>query len=171
MKYKITVFTITTLLFATLAVAHVPHFPSIAPTTGVLNSQDTIEEWLCRHVSCEDGDDKPGGPSKRELLCSDLVAFAFPKASRSGLLVLESGDSSDILLRTFRPEEGFPQLRTRGLSRWGLNNHALPGDQGRGIARLDRAARNRSIQEQSRILYNICKTPMWIDPTLVNPLR
>ena len=171
MKYKITVFTITTLLFATLAVAHVPHFPTIAPTTGVLNSQDTIEEWLCRHVSCEDGDDKPGGPSKRELVCSDLVAFAFPEASRSGLLVLESGDSSDILLRTFHPEEGFPQLRTRGLSRGGLNNHALPGDQGRGIARLDRAARNRSIQEQSRILYNICKTPMGIDPTLVNPLR
>ena len=160
MKYKITVFTITTLLFATLAVAHVPRFPSIAPTTGVLNLQDTT-----------DGDDKPAGPSKRELVCSDLVAFAFPEASRSGLLVLESGDSSDILLRTFHPEEGFPQLRTRGLSRWGLNNHALPGDQGRGIARLDRAARNRSIQEQSRILYNICKTPMWIDPTLVNPLR
>ena len=160
MKYKITVFTITTLLFATLAVAHVPRFPSIAPTTGVLNLQDTT-----------DGDDKPAGPSKRELVCSDLVEFAFPEASRSGLLVLESGDSSDILLRTFHPEEGFPQLRTRGLSRWGLNNHALPGDQGRGIARLDRAARNRSIQEQSRILYNICKTPMWIDPTLVNPLR
>ena len=160
MKYKITVFTITTLLFATLAVAHVPRFPSIAPTTGVLNLQDTT-----------DGADKPAGPSQRELVCSDLVAFAFPEASRSGLLVLESGDSSDILLRTFRPEEGFPQLRTRGLSRWGLNNHALPGDQGRGIARLDRAARNRSIQEQSRILYNICKTPMWIDPTLVNPLR
>ena len=160
MKYKITVFTITTLLFATLAVAHVPRVPSIAPTTGVLNLQDTT-----------DGDAKPAGPSKRELVCSDLVAFAFPEASRSGLLVLESGDSSDILLRTFHPEEGFPQLRTRGLSRWGLNNHALPGDQGRGIARLDRAARNRSIQEQSRILYNICKTPMWIDPTLVNPLR
>ena len=160
MKYKITVFTITTLLFATLAVAHVPHFPSIAPTTGVLNLQDTT-----------DGDDKPAGPSKRELVCSDLVAFAFPEASRSGLLVLESGDSSDILLRTFHPEEGFPQLRTRGLSRWGLSDHALPGDQGRGLARLDRAARNRSIQEQSRILYNMCKTPMGIDPTLVNPLR
>ena len=160
MKYKITVFTITTLLFATLAVAHVPRFPSIAPTTGVLNLQDTT-----------DGDDKPAGPSKRELVCSDLVAFAFPEASLSGLLVEQSGDSSDILRRTFHPEEGFPQLRTRGLSRWGLNNHALPGDQGRGIARLDRAARNRSIQEQSRILYNICKTPMWIDPTLVNPLR
>ena len=171
MKRKIPVFTITILLFATLAVAHVPHFPSIAPTTGVLNSQDTIEEWLCRHVSCEDGDDKPGGPSKRELLCSDLVAFAFPEASRSGLLVEQSGDSSDILRRTFRPEEGFPQLRTRGLSRWGLSDHAQPGDQGRGISRLDRAARNKSIQEQSRILYNICKTPMGIDPTLVNPLR
>ena len=171
MKYKITVFTITTLLFATLAVAHVPHFPSIAPTTGVLNSQDTIEEWLCRHVSCEDGDDKPGGPSKRELVCSDLVAFAFPEASLSGLLVEQSGDSSDILLRTFHPEQGFPQLRTRGLSRWGLSDHAQPGDQGRGLARLDRAARNRSIQEQSRILYNMCKTPMGIDPTLVNPLR
>ena len=160
MKYKITVFTITTLLFATLAVAHVPHFPSIAPTTGVLNLQDTI-----------DGDSKPAGPSKRELVCSDLVAFAFPEASRSGLLVLEAGDSSDILRRTFYPEEGFPQLRTRGLSRWGLNDHALPGDQGRGIARLDRAARDRSIQEQSRILYNICKTPMGIDPTLLDPLR
>jgi len=159
MKYKITVFTIATLLFATLAVAHVPHFPSIAPTTSVLNLQDTI-----------DGDSKPAGPSKRELVCSDLVAFAFPEVSRSGLLALESGDS-DIELRTFYPQEGFPQLRTRGLSRWGLSDHAQPGDQGRGIARLDRAARNKSIEEQSRILYNICKTPMGIDPTLSNPLR
>lgn len=159
MKYKITVFTIATLLFATLAVAHVPHFPSIAPTTSVLNLQDTI-----------DGDSKPAGPSKRELVCSDLVAFAFPEVSRSGLLALESGDS-DIELRTFYPQEGFPQLRTRGLSRWGLSDHAQPGDQGRGISRLDRLARNRSIQEQSRVLYNICKIPMGIDPTLLDPLR
>ena len=161
MKFKITVFTIATLFFATLAVAHVPQFPSIAPTTGVLNLQDTI-----------DSDGKPANLSKRELICSDLVAFAFPEALRSGLLVKQSGDSvSDVWLRTFYPEEGFPQLRTRGLSRWGLNNHALPGAQGRGIARLDRAARDRSIQEQSRILYNICKTPMGIDPTLLDPLR
>ena len=171
MKYKITVFTIATLLFATLAVAHVPRFPSIAPTTGVLNSQDTIEEWLCHHVSCEDGDGEHVGPSKRELVCSDLVAFAFPEVSRSGLLALESGDSSDIELRTFYPEQGFPQLRTRGRNRWGLSDHAQPGDQGRGIARLDRLARNKSIQEQSRILYNICKIPMGIDPTLLDPLR
>ena len=170
MKYKITVFTITTLLFATLAVAHVPRFPSIAPTTGVLNSQDTIEEWLCHHVSCEDGDGEHVGPSKRELVCSDLVAFAFPEVSQSGLLVEQSGDS-DIELRTFYTQEGFPQLRTRGLSRWGLSDHAQPGDQGRGIARLDRLARNKSIQEQSRVLYNSCKTPMGIDPTLANPLR
>ena len=164
MKYKITVFTIATLLFATLAVAHVPHFPSIAPTTSVLNLQDTI-----------DGDSKPAGPSKRELVCSDLVAFAFPEVSQSGLLALESGDS-DIELRTFYPQEGFPQLRTRGGNRWGLSDHpsgshGQPGDQGRGISRLDRLARNKSIQEQSRILYNICKTPMGIDPTLANPLR
>ena len=69
MKFKITVFTITALLFATIAVAHVPQFPTIAPgtTAGVLNLQDT-----------PDSDDKPGGPSKRELVCSDLIAFAFP---------------------------------------------------------------------------------------------
>ena len=163
MKYKITVFTIAILLFATLAVAHVPRFPSIAPTTSVLNLQDAIDGELTK------------GPSKRELVCSDLVAFAFPEVSQSGLLALESGDS-DIELRTFYPQEGFPQLRTRGGNRWGLSDHpsgshGQPGDQGRGISRLDRLARNKSIQEQSRILYNICKIPMGIDPTLLDPLR
>ena len=159
MKYKITVFASVILLFATLAVAHDHGLPSIAPITGVVNLQDAIDGELTK------------GPSKRELVCSDLVAFAFPEVSRSGLLALESGDSSDIELRTFYPEQGFPQLRTRGRNRWGLSDHAQPGDQGRGIARLDRLARNKSIQEQSRILYNICKTPMGIDPTLANPLR
>ena len=158
MKYKITVFASVILLFATLAVAHDHGLPSIAPIAGVVNLQDAIDGELTK------------GPSKRELVCSDLVAFAFPEVSQSGLLALESGDS-DIELRTFYPQEGFPQLRTRGLSRWGLSDHAQPGDQGRGISRLDRAARNKSIQEQSRILYNICKTPMGIDPTLANPLR
>jgi hypothetical protein len=159
MKYKIIVFTIATLFLATLAVAHVPQFPSIAPTTGVLNLQDII-----------DSDGKPADLSKRELICSDLVAFAFPEVSQSGLLVEQSGDS-DVLLRTFYPEEGFPQLRTRGRNRWGLSDYTQPGDQGRGIARLDRLRRNQTIQEQSRVLYNICKTPMGIDPTLLDPLR
>ena len=158
MKYKITVFASVILLFATLAVAHDHGLPSIAPIAGVVNLQDAIDGELTK------------GPSKRELVCSDLVAFAFPEVSQSGLLALESGDS-DIELRTFYPQEGFPQLRTRGLSRWGLSDHAQPGDQGRGISRLDRLARNRSIQEQSRILYNICKIPMGIDPSLLDPLR
>ena len=137
MKCKIPVFTITTLLFATLAVAQ----PAEAP-------------------------------SERELLCKDLVAFAFPENDtipllRSGLLVEQSGDSSDIFVRTFYPDEGLPHLRTRGRARWGLSDHALPSppipgldDQSRGIARLDRAERNQTIQEQSRVLYNICKRPL-----------
>ena len=134
MKYKITLFTITALLFATLAVAQ----PAEAP-------------------------------SERERLCKDLVAFAFPEALQSGLLVEQSGASkSDILVRTFYPEEGLPQLRTRGLSRWGLNDHpstrlqSIPGldDQPRGLARLDRTGRNQPVQEQIRVLYNICNRPL-----------
>ena len=133
MKYKITLFTITALLFATLAVAQ----PAEAP-------------------------------SERERLCKDLVAFAFPEALQSGLLVEQSGDSkSDILVRTFYPEEGLPHLRTRGRSRWGLSDHALPSppipgldDQSRGVARLDRARRNQPVQEQIRVLYNICNRPL-----------
>ena len=133
MKRKIPVFTITTLLFATLAVAQ--------PTEA---------------------------PSERELLCKDLVAFAFPEALQSGLLVKQSGDSkSDILVRTFYPEEGLPYLRTRGRPRWGLSNHALPrppipglDDESRGLARLDRTGRNQPIQEQIRVLYNICNRPL-----------
>jgi len=133
MKYKITLFTIITLLFATLAVAQ--------PTEA---------------------------PSERELLCKDLVAFAFPEALQSGLLVKQSGDSkSDILVRTFYPEEGLPYLRTRGRDRWGLSNHALPrppipglDDESRGLARLDRTGRNQPIQEQIRVLYNICNRPL-----------
>ena len=133
MKYKITLFTITALLFATLAVAQ----PAEAP-------------------------------SERERLCKDLVAFAFPEALQSGLLVEQSGDSkSDILVRTFYPEEGLPYLRTRGRDRWGLSDHALPrppipglDDQSRGVARLDRARRNQPVQEQIRILYNICNKPL-----------
>jgi len=133
MKYKITLFTIITLLFATLAVAQ--------PTEA---------------------------PSERELLCKDLVAFAFPEALQSGLLVKQSGDSkSDILVRTFYPEEGLPYLRTRGRPRWGLSNHALPrppipglDDESRGLARLDRTGRNQPIQEQIRVLYNICNRPL-----------
>ena len=100
------------------------------------------------------------GPSERELLCKDLVAFAFPEALQSGLLVEQSGDSSDIFVRTFYPEECLPHLRTRGRSRWGLSDHVSPGNQSRGIARLDRAERNQTIQEQSRVLYNICKRPL-----------
>jgi len=133
MKCKIPVFTIATLLFATLAVAQ--------PTEA---------------------------PSERELLCKDLVAFAFPEALQSGLLVKQSGDSkSDILVRTFYPEEGLPYLRTRGRPRWGLSNHALPrppipglDDESRGLARLDRTGRNQPIQEQIRVLYNICNRPL-----------
>ena len=133
MKYKITLFTITALLFATLAVAQ----PAEAP-------------------------------SERERLCKDLVAFAFPEALQSGLLVEQSGDSkSDILVRTFYPEEGLPYLRTRGRPRWGLSNHALPrppipglDDESRGLARLDRTGRNQPIQEQIRVLYNICNRPL-----------
>ena len=133
MKCKIPVFTIATLLFATLAVAQ----PAEAP-------------------------------SERELLCKDLVAFAFPEALQSGLLVKQSGDSkSDILVRTFYPEEGLPYLRTRGRPRWGLSNHALPrppipglDDESRGLARLDRTGRNQPIQEQIRVLYNICNRPL-----------
>ena len=132
MKCKIIVFAITILCFATIAVAQ--------PAEG---------------------------PSERELLCKDLVAFAFPEALQSGLLVEQSGDSSDIFVRTFYPDEGLPHLRTRGRSRWGLSDHALPSppipgldDQSRGIARLDRAERNQTIQEQSRVLYNICKRPL-----------
>ena len=133
MKYKITLFTITALLFATLAVAQ----PAEAP-------------------------------SERERLCKDLVAFAFPEALQSGLLVKQSGDSkSDILVRTFYPEEGLPYLRTRGRPRWGLSNHALPrppipglDDESRGLARLDRTGRNQPVQEQIRVLYNICNRPL-----------
>ena len=132
MKCKFTAFAITILCFATIAVAQ--------PAEG---------------------------PSERELLCKDLVAFAFPEALQSGLLVEQSGDSSDIFVRTFYPEEGLPHLRTRGRSRWGLSDHALPSppipgldDQSRGIARLDRAERNQPVQEQIRVLYNICNRPL-----------
>ena len=98
------------------------------------------------------------GPSERELLCKDLVAFAFPEALQSGLLVKQSGDSSDIFVRTFYPDEGLPYLRTRGRDRWGLSDHAPS-------ARLDRTRHNhwelhKTIQEQSRVLYNLCKTPL-----------
>jgi hypothetical protein len=31
------------------------------------------------------------------------------------------------------------------------------------VARLDRAERNQTIQEQSKVLYNLCKTPL--DPS------
>ncbi len=103
-------------------------------------------------------------PSERELLCSDLVAFAF---SESRDRQAQSRDSnSDILVRTFYPEEGLPYLRTRGRPRWGLSNHALPrpsipglDDESRGLTQLDRAQRDhQTIQEQITILYNICKS-------------
>ena len=130
MKCKFTAFAITILCFATIAVAQ--------PAEG---------------------------PSERELLCRDIVAFAFPEsrdplALQSGLLVEQSGDSSDIFVRTFYPEEGLPHLRTRPRRLWGLSDHVSLEDQSRGIARLDRAERNQTIQEQSRVLYNICKRPL-----------
>ena len=97
------------------------------------------------------------GPSERELLCKDLVAFAFPEALQSGLLVEQSGDSSDIFVRTFYPEKGLSRPDAAG-ARWGLSNHTPS-------ARLDRTRRNhwelhKTIQEQSRVLYNLCKTPL-----------
>jgi len=153
MKCKITAiaFAIAILYFATVAVAQ-PQFPRIAAPTGVLN---------LGVLNLQGSDDKPAkeGLSERELLCKDLVAFAFPESQSQDPLA-RSGDSSDIFVRTFYPEEGLPYLRTRGRSRWGLSDHVSPGNQSRGVARLDRVERNQTVQEQSRVLYNLCITPL-----------
>ena len=163
MKCKITTFAISILCFATITVAQ-PQFPRIAPPAGVLNLG-------VLKILQEGSDGKPTreGPSERELLCMDIVAFAFPESQSQDPLA-QWGDSSDIFVRTFYSEEGLPHLRTQRLSRWGLSDHAstcrddmhfCSGDRSRGVARLDRARRKN--QEQSRALYNLCKTPL--DPS------
>ena len=155
MKCKITAiaFAIAILYFATVAVAQ-PQFPRIAPgaASGVLNLG-------VLNLQGSDGKSAKEGLSERELLCKDLVAFAFPESQSQDPLA-RSGDTSDIFVRTFYPEEGLPYLRTRGRSRWGLSDHVSPGNQSRGVARLDRVERNQTVQEQSRVLYNLCKTPL-----------
>ncbi len=162
MKCKITAFAIGILCFATITVAQ-SQFPRIVPGTGMLNL------GALNILRGSDGKPAKEGPSKRELLCMDLVAFAFPESQDP---LAQWGDSSDIFVRTFYPEKGLPHLRTRRLSRWGLSDHAPLGDQSRGVARsflsrgvarLDRYNRNQTIQEQSRVLYNLCKTPL--DPS------
>ena len=164
MKCKITAFAIGILCFATITVAQ-SQFPRIVPGAGMLNL------GALKILQGSDGKPAKEGPSKRELLCMDLVAFAFPESQSQDPLA-QWGDSSDIFVRTFYPEKGLPHLRTRRLSRWGLSDHAPLGDQShgvarsflsRGVARLDRYNRNQTIQEQSRVLYNLCKTPL--DPS------
>ena len=155
MKCKITAFAISILCFATITVAQ-PQFPRIAPPTGILNL------GVLKILPGSDGKPTREGPSERELLCMDIVAFAFPESQSQDPLA-QWGDSSDIFVRTFYPEKGLPHLQTQRLSRWGLSNHTPLGDQSRGVARLDRALRNQTIQEQSRVLYNLCKTPL--DPS------
>ena len=159
MKCKITAFAISILCFATITVAQ-PQFPRIAPPAGALNL------GVLKILQGIDGKPAREGPSERELLCMDIVTFAFPESQSQDPLA-QWGDSSDIFVRTFYPEEGLPYLRTRGRDRWGLSDHALPSppipgldDQSRGIARLDRAERNQPVQEQIRVLYNICKRPL-----------
>ena len=160
MKCKITAFAIGILCFATITVAQ-SQFPRIVPGTGMLNL------GALKILQGSDGKPAKEGPSKRELLCMDLVAFAFPESQDP---LAQWGDSSDIFVRTFYSERGLPHLRTQRLSRWGLSDHAstcrddmhfCSGDRSRGVARLDRA--RRKIQEQSRALYNLCKTPL--DPS------
>ena len=153
MKCKITAFAISILCFATITVAQ-PQFPRIAPDAGVLNL------GVLKILQGSDGKPAKEGPSERELLCMDIVTFAFPESQSQDPLA-QWVDSSDIFVRTFYPEEGLPHLRTRGRSRWGLSDHAPS-------ARLDRTRRNhwelhKTIQEQSRVLYNLCKTPL--DPS------
>ena len=165
MKCKITAFAIGTLCFATITVAQ-PQFPRIAPGTA---AGAVLNLGALKVLQGIDGKPAKEGPSKRELLCMDLVAFAFPESQSQDSLA-QWGDSSDIFVRTFYSEEGLPHLRTQRLSRWGLSDHAstcrddmhfCSGDRSRGVARLDRA--RRKIQEQSRALYNLCKTPL--DPS------
>lgn len=153
MKCKITTFAISILCFATITVAQ-PQFPRIAPPAGVLNLG-------VLKILQEGSDGKPAkeGPSERELLCMDIVAFAFPESQSQDPLA-QWGDSPDIFVQTFYPEKGLSRPDAAG-SRWGLSNHAPS-------ARLDRTRRNhwelhKTIQEQSRVLYNLCKTPL--DPS------
>ena len=163
MKCRIIMFVITILCFATITVAQ-PRVPTIAPRAGAL-----VLNLGVLNLQGSDGKPAKEGPSERELLCRDLVAFAFPESQSQDPLA-QWGDSSDIFVRTFYPEKGLPHLRTQRLSRWGLSDHAstcrddmhfCSGDRSRGVARLDRAM--RKIQEQSRVLYNLCKTPL--DPS------
>ena len=151
MKCKITAFAISILCFATITVAQ-PQFPRIAPPAGALNL------GVLKILQGIDGKPAREGPSERELLCMDIVTFAFPESQSQDPLA-QWGDSSDIFVRTFYPEKGLSRPDAAG-SRWGLNNHAPLGDQSRGVARLDRDRRNQTIQEQSRVLYNLCKTPL-----------
>ena len=153
MKCKITTFAISILCFATITVAQ-PQFPRIAPPAGVLNLG-------VLKILQEGSDGKPAkeGPSERELLCMDIVAFAFPESQSQDPLA-QWGDSTGIFEQTIYPEKGLSRPDAVG-SRWGLSNHAPS-------ARLDRTRRNhwelhKTIQEQSRVLYNLCKTPL--DPS------
>ena len=158
MKCRIIMFVITILCFAAITVAQ-PRFPTIAPPagSGILNLGGVLDR-------VDDGGPAKG-PSERELLCRDLVAFAFPESQdirffdpAEGVPFGGVAAPSDIFVRTFYPEKGLPHLRTRRLSRWGLSDHVSPGDQSRRFAQLDRAMRNQTIQEQSRVLYNLCKS-------------
>ena len=153
MKCKITAFAIGTLCFATITVAQ-PQFPRIAPGTA---AGAVLNLGALKVLQGIDGKPAKEGPSKRELLCMDLVAFAFPESQDP---LAQWGDSSDIFVRTFYPEKGLSRPDAVG-SRWGLSDHAPS-------ARLDRTRRNhwelhKTIQEQSRVLYNLCKTPL--DPS------
>ena len=161
MKCKITTFAISILCFATITVAQ-PQFPRIAPGTA---AGAVLNLGALKVLQGIDGKPAKEGPSKRELMCRDLVAFAFPESQSQDSLA-QWGDSSDIFVRTFYSEKGLPHLRTQRLSRWGLSDHAPTGDQSRGVARLDWIGNDRAmrkIQEQSRVLYNLCKTP--VDPS------
>ena len=136
MKCRIAVFVITILCFATITVAQ-PQIPTSDPVGGILDS------------NTDGGPAK--GPSEREFLCSDLVSFAFSESRNS---LAQSQDSSI---------QNAGLLWARGYSTTGHTSprHRTvrgPGDQSRGLARLDRSARNQTIQEQIVVLYNICKS-------------
>jgi hypothetical protein len=130
MKCRIIVFVITILCFAAITVAQ-PQIPTSVSVGSVL------------------GSDTDKSPSERELLCSDLVAFAF---SESRDRQAQSRDSST---------QNAGLLWARGYSTTGHTSPPVEPrrNQSRGLARLDRAQRDhQTIQEQIVVLYNICKS-------------
>jgi len=159
MKCRIAVFGITILCFATITVAQ-PQIPTSNPAGGVLNVRGILDS------NTDGGPAK--GPSEREFLCSDLVSFAFSESRNS---LAQSQDSSiqnarllwargySTTSQTSPPVETFIPTAD-GYRVTGPEGVVIEPrrNQSRGLARLDRTARNQTIQEQIVVLYNICKS-------------